>query len=175
MATFTGSTSAQRAELMRNAWPKLRGGASSVFVYFFEFFTAYPPLAQGLYYILSSIWPLVGLASYQDVTGHIADAWHVEVMCAMLLVIGGTLCLAAYRKMGTPEVLFLAFGSALGMTAVDIHLLTRGFSALYFVDALLEVALVAFWVYGWRRARTLAAVGPAAPAPTMAPTNAPSA
>jgi hypothetical protein len=66
-------------------------------------------------------------------------------------------------------VLFLAFGSALGLTVVDLHLVFfRAFSVIYLGDAVIEVCLVALWVHGWRRARTVAAVAPAVAAPVAA-------
>jgi hypothetical protein len=79
----------------------------------------------------------------------------------LLLVIGACLCLAAYRRQGSPEVLLLAFGSALGLAAVDVHLVFRHYSALYLLDAVLQLALVAFWIYGWRQAARTAAAVPA--------------
>jgi len=54
-------------------------------------------------------------------------------------------------------VLFLAFGSALALAGVDIHLVFRGYSFFYILDAVFQVALVAFWVYGWRKAKSEAA------------------
>ena len=61
-----------------------------------------------------------------------------------------------------PGRLVLAFGCALGLTAVDIHLVYRGLSAFYILDAVLQVALVAFWVYGWRRTQQVVGVMAAA-------------
>ncbi len=156
MATFPTSTSVQRAEAMRRAWTGMQGGTGSVLAYTVAFLTAYPPLAQGLYYLLCGIWPLLSTTTYRAITGHEGDLWHVEMMSALLLVIGGTLCLAAYRSQGTPEVLFLAFTSALGMMAIDVHLVYRGHSRFYLLDAALEVGLVIFWVYGWRSSRLVA-------------------
>ena len=102
------SRMAAKSRLLRQTY------GSSAFSHVWAFFSAYPPLAQGLYYLLIGLWPLVGMHSYQRFTGHQGDLWVVEVIGALLLAIGGTLCLAAYRKQGSPEVLFLAFGSALG-------------------------------------------------------------
>jgi hypothetical protein len=166
MATVTGSTSSQHAQMMRNAWPKLAGGASSMFVYLFDFFTAFPPLAQGLYYLFTGLWPLLSVTTYQAATGHVGDPWHVEMIGVLLLAVGGTLCVAAYRRLGTPEVLFLAFGSAFGLTLVDVHLIYQRVSLVCMIDAIVEISLVVFWVQGWRRARTVAVVASAPAVPT---------
>jgi hypothetical protein len=149
---------------MRQAWRGVPGGAGRVFA----FLTAYPPLAQGLYYLLLGLWPLVSLSTYQRLTGHVGDLPLAEVVGVLMLVIGGTLCLAAYRKQGSPEVLFLAFASAGGLVLLDIHFLSRGLSVVYLFDAAIQVGLVLFWVYGWRqnvRPATAVPAIPVAPAP----------
>jgi hypothetical protein len=115
----------------------------------------------------------VGPHSYQRLTGHQGDTWLVAVIGVLQLVVGGALCLAAYRRQGSPEVLFLAFGSGLGLTAVDIHLLFSGLSFLYLLDAVLQLGLVAFWVYGWKTAKD-ARAATEAPVATLVP-QAPSA
>jgi hypothetical protein len=168
MATTTDSRNAQRVERFRQAWRGAHGGAGRFFGSLFAFLTAYPPLAQGFYYLLLGVWPLVSLSTYQRLTGHGGDLPLAEVVGVLMLVIGGTLCLAAYRKQGSPEVLFLAFASAGGVVLLDIHFLSRGLSAVYLVDAVIEVGLVLFWVYGWRQS-----VRPATAAPAIPPGPAP--
>ena len=168
MTTATDYRNGQRVERMRQAWRGVHGGAGRALGPVFAFLTAYPPLAQGLYYLLLGLWPLVSLSTYQHVTGHVGDLPLAEVVGVLMLVIGGTLCLAAYRKQGSPEVLFLAFASAGGLVLLDIHFLSRGLSLVYLFDAAIEVGLVLFWVYGWRqKVRTATAVPaiPVAPAP----------
>jgi hypothetical protein len=157
--------------MLRQGWQTVSGHASAFFRHFFTFLTVYPPLAQGVYYLLIGLWALVSPDSYVMVTGHQGDVWLVEVIGVLLLVVGGTLCLAAYRKQGSAEVLFLAFGSAGGLVVVDLHLVSRGLSTIYLLDAVLQVALVAFWVYGWRRDVQPAtpAVAPVAPPAPVVP------
>ena len=173
MATVRSLTSAQRAEMLRQGWQTVSGHGSTFFRHVFTFLTVYPPLAQGVYYLLLCLWILVSPDSYQMLTGQQGDVRQVEVIGVLLLVVGGTLCLAAYRKRGSPEVLFLAFGSAAGLTVVDLLLVYRGLSTIYLLDAVLQVTLVAFWVYGWRRevhpATTAAAAPLAPPAPAAVP------
>jgi hypothetical protein len=169
MATYPKSTSEERARRMREAWTGLKGGMGSVFVYLYGFFTTYPPLAQGSYYVLCAVWPLLSVTTYQEATGHQGDQWYAEKISAMLLAVGATLCLSAYRRQGTPEILFLSLASAFGMVAVDIHMLYRGFSLFYLLDAILELGLVSFWIHGWKTFRMDAApVAQVAPPPGAA-------
>ncbi len=167
MATITQPSGIQRGEMLRGAWSKIKDPGSNILGHVIGFFSAYPPLAQGLYYLFLGLWPLLSLASYQKVTGDQGDLWLLEVSGVLLLVIGSTLCLAAYRKQGSPEVLFLAFGSAGALTAIDLHLIYRGASIFYFIDAVLQVGLVIFWAYGWRKGtRTPSQTPPAYSIPT---------
>jgi hypothetical protein len=152
MATVT-SPHRQRAEAMRRAWQHSRGVALRGLGQAWAFFTSYPPLAQGIYYLLLGLWPLLGIGSYQAATEYVETPWIVHSAAVLLLVIGATLCLAAYRRQGTAEILTLAFGSGLGMAIVDLHLYYRGLSWLFVLDAILQVLLMAFWLYGWQRTR----------------------
>jgi hypothetical protein len=173
MATATNYRQAQHAERIRQAWRGVQGGSSRVLGSVFSFLTTYPPLAQGLYYLLLGLWPLVSLSTYQHLTGHSGDLALAEVVGVLMLVIGSTLCLAAFRKQGPPEVLFLAFGSAGGMLLLDIHFVSRGLSAVYLVDAVIEVGLVLFWAYGWRQSVRMATAVPAVPALPVPPAEVP--
>jgi len=165
MATVPQTPANQRGQAMAEAWEHARGYAARSLQRAWRFFTAYPPLAQGLYYLLLGLWPVVGIGSYQEATWHQHSPWMAQAVGVLLLVIGVTLCLAAYRRQGSPEVLTLAFGSALALAGVDVHLVFRGYSFLYLLDAVLQLALVAFWVYGWRKARVEAAKTAALPPP----------
>ena len=153
MATVYGSPAVKRGQMLRDGWQVIAGHSSNFFGRTFSFFSSYPPLAQGLYYLLSGLWLMLGSSSYQKVTGYQGDAWLVDAVGVLLLMIGGTFCLAAYRRQGSPEVLFLAFGTALGLTMIDILLIYRGLSIFYLIDAAIQVMLVVFWVFGWRAGR----------------------
>src|SRR5262249_45539085 len=177
-ATQPSSTAARRAELMRQYWNRVKGPSATVLGSIAAFFVAYPPLSQGIYYVLRGVWPFLGLHGHTGV-----ELWLAQTVGVRVLVIGATLCLAAYRKQGSPEVLTLAFGSALGLTALDLFsVVHRRISALYLLDAVIQVGLVAFWVYGWRRGKeenapgatpTAAPAGPAPPPPPRPPPQRP--
>ena len=169
MATVTKPSGLQRGDLLHDAWNVIAGHTSTFLGRIFAFLSSYPPLAQGVYYLLLGTWPLLAGASYQKVTGYHGDLWLFDVVGVLMLAIGGTLCLAAYRRQGSPEVLFLAFGTALGRTIVDIHMVYRGYSVFYLIDAAVQVGLVVFWVFGWKmsdhRTTTLAPLATIVPEP----------
>src|SRR5262245_858284 len=125
MATVPQTPADRLGPARPDAWSRLGGYAAHTFGHVWRFFTTYPPLAQGLYYLLTGLWPLVDIGGYRATTGHAQSPWMAQAFGVLLLAIGGTLCLAAYRRQGSPEVLFLAFGSALGLAGVDVHLVWR--------------------------------------------------
>jgi len=146
------SASAQRAQMMRDAWKGVEQHGGALLAPVAAFLVAYPPLAQGIYYVLTGLWPLISISTFQLVTGHKTDLWLVQTVGVLVAVIGATLCVAGYRRQGSPEIFFLALGSALGLASVDIlFVLQRQISPIYLLDAVIEIGLVALWIHGWRR------------------------
>ena len=116
---------------------------------------AYLSLAQGLYFFLSGLWPLLSIRTFELVTGPKADRWLVKTVGVLVAVIGAVLALAGWRRgeaLAQPEVPLLATGSAAALTGVDVFYAATGrISKVYLLDAAVEVALLAAWAIGLRR------------------------
>lgn len=111
-------------------------------------------LVQGLYFVITAIWPLLNMASFEAVTGRKADRWLVRAISGQLLVSGGLLCLAALRRrpLSTPEVPLVGVGSAAGIAAVEVATVARRrISPVYLLDAAVEVVFIASWLLSWWR------------------------
>jgi len=109
-------------------------------------------LIQGLFYLLTGLWPLVDIVSFQIVTGPKVDLWLVKTVGVLVTVIGAVLLSAWRSRRFSPEVVLLAVGSALGLAGIDlVYALSGTISAVYLADAVAEVALAALWVIGSRR------------------------
>lgn len=112
-------------------------------------------VAQGLFYLLTGLWPLVSIRTFQAVTGPKTDLWLVRTVGVLVSVIGGVLTLGGMRRRVAPELGLLAAGSAAGLTGIDVVYSTRGrIAKVYLLDAAAETALVAAWALAWRRSRT---------------------
>jgi hypothetical protein len=110
-------------------------------------------VTQGVFYIASGVWPLIDIDSFQAVTGPKVDLWLVRTVGVLVSVIGAVLLTAAHRKRIGPDVTLLAIGSALGLAAIDtVYALLGVISPVYLADAVVELALVAGWLFGRRRA-----------------------
>jgi len=123
---------------------------------------------QGIYYLVTGIWPLVSIETFQLVTGrktdHLvtgneADHWLVNTVAALVIAIGLALLVAAWRGQGGFEILVLGVASGLALTAIDVNYVARGtISAIYLGDAALEFGFVIAWVVCcWRLMRSPAA------------------
>ncbi len=109
-------------------------------------------LVQGLFYAATGLWSLVSIETFEMVTGPKVDDWLVKTVGVLVIVIGGVLIVAARRRQITLEILLLAVGSALGLTAIEVVYVARGrISPIYLLDAAAELMLVAVWsVASWR-------------------------
>ncbi len=105
-------------------------------------------IVQGLYYASTGIWSIVGIESFQKVTGPKVDTWLVKTVGVLVTIIGGVLASAGLRRVQEPEITGLALGSALGLAAVDTFYALRGrISKVYLLDALAELGLVGMWIW----------------------------
>lgn len=102
--------------------------------------------AQGWFYLLTGLWPLVHMGSFEAVTGPKVDRWLVQTVGAEVAVIGAVLTLAGRRRATGPEIRLLGAGSAVALAAVDVIFVARGrISPVYLLDALAELALTIAW------------------------------
>jgi hypothetical protein len=107
---------------------------------------------QGGYYLVTGLWPLVHLASFEAITGPKVDDWLVRMVGLLATVIGATL-LAAARGTRTREIYVLSIGSAFAFAAIDIWYALQGrISPVYLADAAVELGIVALLVLARRAA-----------------------
>ena len=121
------------------------------------------PLAtfQGLYYLLTGLWPLVSIESFQAVTGDKTDLWLVKTVGLLIAVIGAAVFRARRRPTLFPELLILAAGSALALGTIDVLYSVRGvIPKVYLLDAPIEAGLVLGWSIVWARQRSARTLPP---------------
>jgi len=101
---------------------------------------------QGLYYLVTGVWPLVSIETFQLVTGPKTDHWLVMTVGILIVAVALTLLVAAWRRQNPPEVAVLAIASALGLTAIDVlYVAKQVIAPIYLADAMAEVVLIAAW------------------------------
>jgi hypothetical protein len=103
-------------------------------------------LVEGVYFLMTGVWPLVHLESFLAVTGPKRDLWLVQTVGALLGVMGLTMLLGAWRRAGA-EAIFLAVAAAATLATVDVVFVARrAIGPIYLLDALAELLLLAAWV-----------------------------
>ena len=115
----------------------------------------YVSWAQALYYVLTGVWSLVSIRTFQMVTGPKTDTWLVKTVGVLVIVIGTVLGMAGSRREWSPEVPALAVGSAAGLAGIDVvYVAQKRISPIYLLDALAEVMLIVMWAVAWRQGQT---------------------
>ena len=111
---------------------------------------------QGAYFLVTGVWPLVSVRTFQMVTGpktdHLptgreADHWLVMTAGVLITAIGLSLLLGAWRDKCSAETMLLAIAASFGLTCIDIIYVWREVIApVYLVDAGIEILLIAAWL-----------------------------
>ncbi|HEX6537140.1 MAG TPA: hypothetical protein VF041_21340 [Gemmatimonadaceae bacterium] len=107
---------------------------------------------QGAYYLVTGLWPLVSLRTFEWVTGPKVDDWLVIMVGLLAAVIGLVLLVATRRPRPPGEAILLGLGSALSFAAVDTWFALAGrIRPIYLADAVVELLLVGALVVGLAR------------------------
>lgn len=103
--------------------------------------------AQGIYFVLAGLWPLLHRRSFEAVTGPKTDWWLVQTVGVLVTAIGASLLQSQRRAERKPETVSLAVGSALGLAAIEaVYSAKRTIRPIYLGDAAVELLLAAAWL-----------------------------
>jgi hypothetical protein len=98
---------------------------------------------QGIYYLITGMWPLVSLSTFEAVTGPKTDDWLVQTVGVLAAVIGATLLVGSRRNLPNREIVTLSVLSALGFCAIDtVFVLLGVISRIYLVDAVVQIVVI---------------------------------
>jgi|SRR5687768_6982856 len=102
---------------------------------------------QGIYYLLTGVWPLVHMSSFVMVTGPKTDVWLVKMVGLLAACIGICLVFSILKKQFPPLLFVLAITSAVAFLAVDSFYAFSGMiSEVYLGDAVFQLAIVLAYV-----------------------------
>jgi hypothetical protein len=111
-------------------------------------------LVQGLYYLITGLWPIVHIRSFMAVSGPKTDEWLVKTVGALVAVIGFVLLSEARRRSSEVELFMLGIGSAVSLGLIDVVYVSKGtISPVYLADAALEFPLAVVLSIEWYRLR----------------------
>jgi hypothetical protein len=100
-------------------------------------------LIQGMYYIVTGLWSIVGIRSFMDVTGPKTDIWLVHTVGAILVVAGVVLLRSARRRNFSGEIVLLSIGCAFALTMIDcVYVFSGVIPSIYLADGAVECVFV---------------------------------
>ena len=102
--------------------------------------------AHGAFNVVSGLWPLLHLRSFEAALGPKVDRWLVQTVAGLLLTNG----IVQLSASGSPEALAqarrLGVGTAATLATIDlVHVPAGRISSVYLVDAAAELAWLAAW------------------------------
>ncbi len=104
--------------------------------------------AQAAYYVVTGVWPLVHMRSFEAVTGKKREPWLVQTVGVLVTSIGASLGMAARRRHATAETRTLGATSAAALAGIGIwHRYRTGLRRIYLADAALELLIAAAWLW----------------------------
>ena len=114
-------------------------------------------MAHGIFNVISGLWPLLHLRSFEAVLGPKRERWLVHTVAGLLIAIGWTQVRSAGEATGAQPARRLGVGSAVTLLVIDVVNVRAGrISRIYLVDAAIEAGWLGAWLLGRRRpARTI--------------------
>ena len=103
-------------------------------------------IGQGVFYVVTGVWPILSLRTFEAVTGPKADGWLVKTAGLLVTAIGAGLTSAGLRDRVTSDLKLVAIGAAAGLTAIDVvYVKRRRIAPVYLLDAVAEIGLIGAW------------------------------
>lgn len=108
---------------------------------------AHLAIAQGVYYFLGGVWPVVSIGTFISFTGAKTDIWLVKTVGLLLIVIGVVQIVAGIRWRVSLEIFLLSIGVAFALATIEIiYVVKWTISPVYLLDFLVELMLGALWL-----------------------------
>ncbi|WP_312508470.1 hypothetical protein [Chryseobacterium culicis] len=106
------------------------------------------PIVQGLYFIITGIWPIVHIESFMQITGYKTDIWLVKTV-GLLILPYSILCF--YTVINTKRNAAIAIVNimcCLGLAWIDLYYYLKDtISWVYLIDCALEMIFSAYWLF----------------------------
>ncbi len=100
-------------------------------------------LTQGIYYLVTGLWPLFHIKSFEKLTGPKMDKWLVKMVGLLAADIGLIILLAK----GESYIPTLAVLSAASFAGIDAYYSLKGrISKIYLGDAVLQAIFILGWL-----------------------------
>lgn len=103
-------------------------------------------MGQGAYWLLTGIWPIVHIRSFEAITGPKQDKWLVKTAGLLISCIGGYLLWKGAEARTEDADAVLGCSAAASLTAIDVWYTAEGrISPIYLADAAAELGIIGAW------------------------------
>ncbi|HFK5529368.1 TPA: hypothetical protein ACGZ99_003449 [Elizabethkingia anophelis] len=105
------------------------------------------PYIQGVYYILTGIWPLINIESFIRVTGPKTDIWLVQTV-GLLLLPYGLLCFYMANNTKKYPVIAIALAlCSLSLAGINVYYyMKHAINWVYSIDFIIEMIFLVYWI-----------------------------
>ncbi|WP_343561476.1 hypothetical protein [Sphingobacterium sp.] len=94
---------------------------------------------QGLYYLITGLWPIIHIDSFMMLTGEKIDLWLVKMVGLLSISVAIGLLFGGNK----PAKILLGIPAALAFMSIDIYYnITDTISRIYLLDAFLQFIIV---------------------------------
>lgn len=98
-------------------------------------------LIQGIYFVVTGIWPLLNMASFITATGPKQDTWLVEMIGLLSASIGLTFIVSSLRRRPLPVL--LGYAVSVSFLTIDvIYVASDQINRIYLLDAAIQAAFI---------------------------------
>ena len=105
-----------------------------------------PATVEGWFYLVSGLWPVFNIRSFEAITGPKVDRWLVKTVGLLLSVVGGVELAAARRGRVSRELALLGAGVPFALFLIDVTYSAKGrISKVYLLDAAAQFGLIGLW------------------------------
>ena len=111
------------------------------------------PFTQGVFYVITGLWPIVHLKSFEKVTGNKREHWLAKSMGALVTAVGAALIVGSLEARPSRTLKVLGMGSAIALGLADLVFAKNSRAPkVYLADAAAEGAALATWIIAKPRA-----------------------
>lgn len=104
-------------------------------------------LLSGVMYLLSGLWPVLHMRSFEAVSGRKTDKWLVKTVGLLLAGVGLTQILSSQLRRPSMEVAVLSTLVPAALAGIDVwYVSRRRISWVYALDAAMELVIAARWL-----------------------------
>lgn len=105
---------------------------------------------QGAYNLVTGLWPLLHMRSFEAVLGPKVDRWLVHTVSGLLIVNGAVQIARADSEEDVPRM--IGIGTAAALAAIDFVYAPAGrISRMYLLDGVGQVGWIAAWCVAAKR------------------------